>query len=135
MLAHTYSTTTTLLTENLPCSNDRFRPLPVVWCSFGRQSIPPAPARVSPGRDVFLALQEAVPPVRRGVCGLRPDEEGDVAPRLVAVPARYGQRRPVVVFGDAEHAEVRFGKELLALLLGHPSGHVSSKTRRKPCDP
>ena len=51
-------------------------------------------------------------------CALRPCEEREVAARLVAVPDRYGQRRPVVVAGDAEYAYARLREELLSLFLG-----------------
>ena len=34
--------------------------------------------------------------------------------RLVAVPERYGERRPVRVAGDAQHGDAGFGEEFLA---------------------
>src|SRR5215204_790212 len=63
-----------------------------------------------------------------GLPAVRPCEEGDIAARLVTVPERHGQRRPVAVAvaGDAQNSDVWFGEELLALLFGHLSWHACS---------
>jgi hypothetical protein len=62
------------------------------------------------------------PPLR----DLRPCEERNTSDHLVPVPDRRGVRRPVVASSNAQHPDARLGEELLALLLGHPTGHASS---------
>ena len=52
----------------------------------------------------------------------RPCEKRYVAARLVALPDRYGQRRPVA--GEAEYAYARLSEELISLFLGHLSWHM-----------
>src|SRR5215203_894059 len=57
---------------------------------------------------------------------LRPCEDGAVPARLVTVPDRRGVWGPVITRGDAKHADVPFGEELLTFMFGHPTGHASS---------
>src|SRR5919107_771663 len=59
-------------------------------------------------------------------------KERDASARLVAVPDRCGMWWPVVADGDAQDPDVRLGEELLALLLGHPTGHMSSSKVASP---
>jgi uncharacterized protein len=59
-------------------------------------------------------------------------KERDASTRLVAVPDRCSMWWPVVADCDAQDPDVRLGEELLALLLGHPTGHMSSSKVASP---
>src|SRR5215218_9766056 len=101
----------------------------------GRRTI--GPDNGSLDRDVlvgeFFALHRQAQHARRldesglaGLAALRPCEKRDAPARLVTVPDWRGVRRSVAASGHAQHPDTRLGEELLALFLGHLTGHASS---------